>query len=71
MSTTQQRQLPASGKLSTVRGLSQARTRRRTPRPRAGRVPLRPTPANGSEPAGVGLPALVKRVQSYLDVGRT
>ncbi|HEY4451465.1 MAG TPA: hypothetical protein VGN13_07720 [Solirubrobacteraceae bacterium] len=71
MSTTQQRQSSASGKLSTVSGLSQARTSRRTQRARVARVPSRPNPANGPRPAGVALPALVKRVQSYLDVGRT
>jgi hypothetical protein len=65
MSTAQERPLTASGKLSTVRGLSQARMKKRTGRRRVEQVASRP-PA-----ASAGLPELVKRVQSYLEVGRT
>jgi hypothetical protein len=72
VSTTQQRQSRATGQLSTVRSLPQARRsnlRRRRP---AGQAPVSPfASASVSPVSNVQLPALVKRVQSYLEVGRT
>lgn len=64
MNVTQQRQIRSVAKLSTVRGVPRSRRTSPDARRRVG-YPWRP--AAGAQ---IELP-LVKRVQSYLDVGRT
>ena len=63
---TPQRPAPALGRLSTAVGRP-SQARRRTPA--TGRAVRQIVPS--APLARAGLPALVKRVQSYLEVGRT
>jgi hypothetical protein len=72
VTTTQQRQLRATGQLSTVRSLPEARRSKLKARRPTGQAPVSPFACASVSPvSNVELPVLVKRVQSYLEVGRT